>query len=61
MYTIMLMTNHSIVYDLGNEPFHCNTIEEAKGFLKYLQSEVSSIETYQIFKLTPIDLNKELS
>ena len=69
MYTVMLMTNHSqeafaipcIVYDTDNAPFSCQTIEQAKGFLKYLQSEVSATETYQIFKLSPIDVNKELS
>ena len=68
MYTVMLMTNNSgelyrvptIMFDQSNNPFIAETIEQAKGFIDYCRTYWPN-ETYQIFKLSTIDLNKELS
>ena len=68
MYTVMLMTNHSqhvlsvpyIVCDVSGGPFIAETIPQAQAFIDSWLSPFHN-ETYQIFKLSPIDPNKELS
>lgn len=69
MYTVMRMTNNNqaafihppcIVYDIDTNPFIAETIEQAQEFIDSWLSPFNT-ETYQIFKLSPIDPNKELS
>ena len=71
MYTVMLMTNNKqvafvhppcIVYDIGGNPFIAHTIPQAQYFIdSWLSLPPFHTDTYQIFKLSPIDPNKELS